>query len=190
VTSPAAFATTLNNAIASVLGAAGEAPRAAVAAYRELALLSSPEVPGGPGVAAAAAAANAELTMGLVHGSAIAGMVQAAARVTWGWYEEAIAARDEISALLEELALSGLGGDASYSAALELRRALFAAVPPQDESLPRLGSITLAAATPALVLAARLYDDPARADEIAVRNHLRHPGFLPAAVALEVLTDA
>lgn len=190
VTSPVDFARTLSGALESVLSAAGDAARGALEAYRELAGMEGPQAPGGPGEASAAAAANLELTLGLVHGVSIAGMVRAAARVRWGWYEEAIEARDEIADLLDALADSGQGGDESYQAATELRRALYASVPPPDENLPRLGSIHLAAATPAVVLAARLYDDPARGDEIAIRNHLSHPGFLPSGVELEVLTSA
>jgi len=41
---------------------------------------------------------------------------------------------------------------------------------------------------PAIVLAARLYDDPARAGEIVTRNGVAHPGFVPA-INLEVLAQ-
>jgi prophage DNA circulation protein len=45
---------------------------------------------------------------------------------------------------------------------------------------------------PALVLAQRLYGDPAsveaRAAEIVARNKVRHPGFVPGGVALQVLS--
>lgn len=190
VTSPANFAQTLANALGDVLGAVGDAPRQGVEAYRELAALAGPNPLGGPGVASAAAAANAELTLGLVKAVAIGGMVRAAARVSWGWYEEALEVRDEIAALLDELADSGQGGDESYLAAQGLRAALFASVPPEGANLPHLGSVQLDAATPSLVLAYRLYGDTERAEEIQLRNHARRPGFLPSGVELEVLTGA
>ena len=40
---------------------------------------------------------------------------------------------------------------------------------------------------PALVLAYDLYEDAARADEIATRNRINHPGFLPP-IPLQVLS--
>lgn len=190
VTSPAEFAQTLATALHDVTAAVGEFPRQALEAYRGLTGLEGPTPLGGPGQAAAAAQANAELSLGLVHAVAIAGMVKAAARVAWESHEEALEARAEIDDLIETLAGSGAGGDAAYQAAQALRTALFAAVPPEGEDLPRLGSVELSATTPALVLAYRLYDDPTRDDEIARRNVVAHPGFLPAGVELQVLTDA
>lgn len=44
----------------------------------------------------------------------------------------------------------------------------------------RIRSYTPAVTTPAVVLAYRLYQDAGRAKEIASRNQLRHPGFVPA----------
>ncbi|PTS90230.1 hypothetical protein DBR17_01670, partial [Sphingomonas sp. HMWF008] len=51
---------------------------------------------------------------------------------------------------------------------------------------------TPATTEPALVIAARLYADPAQAEiraaEIVARNRVVHPGFVPGGVALQVLT--
>jgi prophage DNA circulation protein len=53
--------------------------------------------------------------------------------------------------------------------------------------LPRITRYTPLATMPALVIAHRLYGDASRADEIVARNKIRHPGFVPGGVALEVL---
>ena len=59
-------------------------------------------------------------------------------------------------------------------------------------TLARLQTHVPAVTMPALVIAQRLYGDPARmearAAEIAARNKVPHPGFVPGGAALQVLS--
>lgn len=58
-------------------------------------------------------------------------------------------------------------------------------------TLARLFSYTPKATEPALVIANRIYgtvDIEARTAEIVSRNKVRHPGFVPGGIALELLT--
>lgn len=55
----------------------------------------------------------------------------------------------------------------------------------QAAALPRSYTLQLLQPTPAVVLAYELYED-LRASEIVERNDVRHPGFVPAGVPLEV----
>ncbi|MGT2507914.1 DNA circularization protein [Cupriavidus basilensis] len=55
----------------------------------------------------------------------------------------------------------------------------------QAAALPQSYTLQLLEATPAVVLAYDLYQN-LRADEIVTRNDVRHPGFVPAGVPLEV----
>jgi prophage DNA circulation protein len=48
--------------------------------------------------------------------------------------------------------------------------------------------VRFSATLPALVVAHRVYGDATRADEIVSRNRVRHPGFVPGGIALEVAT--
>ena len=52
-----------------------------------------------------------------------------------------------------------------------------------------MASYTPQATLPALVIAHRLYGDATRADEVCVRNNVRHPGALRGGMALEVLSE-
>jgi prophage DNA circulation protein len=58
----------------------------------------------------------------------------------------------------------------------------------QSAALPQVYTLQLLEATPAIVLAYDLYQF-LRADEIVRRNAVRHPGFVPAGVPLEVTTQ-
>jgi prophage DNA circulation protein len=60
----------------------------------------------------------------------------------------------------------------------------------QDRSitLPVLLNFTMPATWPALCLAYDLYEDVDRAEEIIEANNIRHPGFVPGGVPLEVLS--
>jgi len=58
----------------------------------------------------------------------------------------------------------------------------------QAAALPQVYTLQLLEATPAVVLAYDLYQN-LRADEIVRRNAVRHPGFVPAGVPLEVTSQ-
>ena len=58
----------------------------------------------------------------------------------------------------------------------------------QAAALPRSYTLQLLQPTPAVVLAYDLYED-LRASEIVARNDVRHPGFVPAGVPLEVTSQ-
>lgn len=72
------------------------------------------------------------------------------------------------------------------TALMAMRAAVVRDVAARAEYLRQTSSYTPAAVLPALVLAHRIYQDAARADELAERNAIAHPAFVPA-VALEVL---
>ena len=67
-----------------------------------------------------------------------------------------------------------------------VRAAVVRDVAARAEFLRQTGTYTPAAVLPALVLAHRIYQDAARADELTERNAIAHPAFVPAK-ALEIL---
>ena len=73
-----------------------------------------------------------------------------------------------------------------------LRRAVTADLTARGGTLARLQTHVPAVTMPALVIAQRLYGDPARmearAAEIVARNKVPHPGFVPGGAALQVLS--
>lgn len=69
---------------------------------------------------------------------------------------------------------------------VRLRAAVTRDVAERAELLRRASTFTTAAVLPSLLIAHRVYLDATRADELELRNGIRHPAFVPAA-PLEVL---
>jgi prophage DNA circulation protein len=123
----------------------------------------------------------------LLREQAVAAAVRLAALVAWASHEEALAARDEIAARIDDL-MQGAGDD-TFPALEDLSAQLTGAVPAPDQTLPHIERVVPAATTSTLLLAYRLYGDVAREAELVARNDPPYPGFLPGGEALEVLVD-
>jgi prophage DNA circulation protein len=129
--------------------------------------------------------ANFDTAQRFVQRLALIRATEIAIGQTFGSYEDAAAARDELGDLLDEQ----MASDDAFPALMQLRADLARAVPGDGSDLPHLLSFTPTVTVPALVLAQRLYGDPDRAEEIIARNHIRHPGFVRGGVTLEILSD-
>jgi prophage DNA circulation protein len=127
-------------------------------------------------------------------------LVRTAGATDYPSYDEAIAARDSVADRLDALALAAAdrGDDAAAHAFDDLRRALARDIAVRGASLARVYQLRLSASEPALVIAHRIYggqDDrrtpltpEARAAALVARNRVAHPNFVPAGVAIELLT--
>jgi prophage DNA circulation protein len=142
-----------------------------------------------PGITAMRAAAdgNRKAIGDLIRRAAAAEQARATIARTFTTYEDAIAAREDMANFLDTLATTA--SDEVYVALQALRAEVVAAVPGEDQDLPRIVRLALSNTRPSLALAYDLYEDPLRESEIVARNAVRHPGFLPAGRQLEVLTD-
>lgn len=187
VEDPRRLAEEIRLTVASLAAAAGDGD-AGLEGYLELFGLTA-EQSGGATPLDRQADENAQAVTDLVRRCSLAGAVELAAQQAWETRDDALEARDRVIAEIEAQADS-TADDAVYVALGGLRSVLTAAVPPPDQDLPELRSLTLADTTPALVLGYELYDDALRGDQVVARNRLRHPGFLPAATPLQVLQDA
>jgi prophage DNA circulation protein len=156
--------------------------------YLEL-LRLLPTLHGGSTALDLQADANASAVTALVRRCALAGAVTLAAQNDWETRDDALQARDRLAEEIEIQAEES-SSDPVYIALGELRSVLNGSVPPPDEDLPELRSISLSDSEPSLVVAYELYADATRGDEIVRRNSIRHPAFLPAATPLLVLQDA
>ena len=76
--------------------------------------------------------------------------------------------------------------DALYQAWDGLRHAVARDLAERALVAPQARAITLAQTTPALVVGYRVHGDALRGAEIVRRNQVRHPGFVPGGVPLEV----
>jgi len=84
---------------------------------------------------------------------------------------------------------AGVVSDEVYQAFQVLRHAVVSDLRQRAVARPGLSTYTPQVTLPALVVAHRLYGDATRADEICVRNGVRHPGALRGGMTLEVLSD-
>lgn len=115
-----------------------------------------------------------------------------ALRIPYTGSREAAGFRDALAAAMDRAILSAgnANADALY---IKLRSIKAATVTQLDATAARLPTsvvLELNAATPSLVLAYKLYGSTARAGEITAANAVRHPGFVPPATALDVLSPA
>ncbi|MBF0248040.1 MAG: phage tail sheath subtilisin-like domain-containing protein [Alphaproteobacteria bacterium] len=134
--------------------------------------------------------ANQAALVSLVRRTAIIETARLAPTVDFAYSQEAFDHRDAIGDLLdaEMDAASTTGDDSMFTAFRSLRAAVVKDLNGRAPKLARLIEVTANVTEPALVTAYRLYGDASRGDEIAARNRLRHPGFVPGGVGLEVLT--
>lgn len=134
---------------------------------------------------------------------------EVAASVPFESYEQATSARDDLASRLDDTAagIPPVDTDAPeeiesreptptpsedvYVAFTALRVAVARHLTEQSINAPRVMSVTMQATQPALLMAYRVYGDARRVDELIGRNarKIRHPGFAPGGVPLEVLKD-
>lgn len=104
-------------------------------------------------------------------------------------YDDAIAARDTLVDAIDTEA-DAAADDEVYSALLQLRADLIAAVPGERNHLARLIQFAPPVTLPSLVIAYQLYGDVALADDVVARNRVRHPGFVVGGRSLQVIASA
>ncbi|AVO53645.1 DNA circularization protein [Ectopseudomonas mendocina] len=103
--------------------------------------------------------------------------------------DAAAAGRDALALIDRELKTAEPISDEVYNALVELRAALSNDLRTRALAIPNLTEYTPQLTLPALLVAHRLYGDAKRADEICVRNNVRHPGALRGGMTLEVLSE-
>lgn len=133
-------------------------------------------------------AANYNSTSAMIRQVALAESANASVQQEYVSYDDAIAARDELTDRLDDEAERDISDD-SYLALQSLRTEAVRGVPAADQRLPRLLDYTPATTLPSLLIAHQLYGDASREADIVARNHIRHPGFVQGGSALEVLGD-
>ncbi|MCE8004218.1 DNA circularization protein [Billgrantia ethanolica] len=108
----------------------------------------------------------------------------------WLSRQDAEAAGTDTLALIDaQMTTEAPISDAVYGALVSLRAAVSEDLRTRVVALPGMTTYTPQRTLPALVVAHRLYGDATRADEIAVRNNVPHPGALRGGMELEVLSE-
>ena len=139
---------------------------------------------------------NQTAVLDLVRRTAIVESARASSQMTFGSYNDAQATLAVLAnALDSELASNTLMptgqtvplDDDVYDALLELRVAVVRDISTRGANLAKLTTITLPRTMPALVAAYRIYGDCTMDADLVARNNIRHPGFVPGGVPLEIL---
>lgn len=192
VRSPLALGHAVVGLVAAV-GGLGGSPTARVAGLSSLVAFASPPVLGQT-TARVRERANAAAYVDLVTSVAAAELVAAIADARVASYQDAVSIRDAAAALIEDrvIAAADAGEDETADAFAGLLRAMVADVTQRGGSLARVYGYTPATTEPALVIAARLGAGSALvelADDLATRNRVAHPGFVPDGSPIEVLAN-
>lgn len=189
ILTPATLASQVTGVVAALGGVASDV-RGAIAAYRTLWPFGNDEPAVGDTTASLRQqAANQAAIAALMQRAATAEAARAAAAADFASADDATALRDLFTDQFDAL-LAVTDDDATLAALVDMQTAVVRDLNTRAAQLPRTRSFTPSATVPALVLAQRLYGDATRADDIVARNRVRHPGFIPGGVALEVLSDA
>ena len=126
-------------------------------------------------------AANAQATVDLVRGAAVAGAGTVYAGIDWTSANAAAAARDQFTGLIEDrtAAAAAAGQDALYAAWQALESIALQDLPQRVQQLPQLITYTRPSPPTAVALAYRLYQDAMRAMQLVQLNDAPHPLFMP-----------
>lgn len=189
ISTPATLASRVTGVVIALRGVAIDVT-GAINAYRTLWPFGNDE----PSIAGTTASLaqqsdNQVAIAGLMQRAATAEAARAAASASFASADEAIALRDLFTDQFDAL-FDAADSDDVFTALTDLHAAVVHDLNTRAAKLPRTRKVTPSATQPALVLAQRLYGDATRADDIVARNKIRHPGFVPGGVVLEVLTDA
>lgn len=131
---------------------------------------------------------NRDSLAGLFRQVIVSETVRMATDAEFESYDAALSARERLADLIDEQA-EAVTDDDLFKALMTMRSDLTRAVPGDGNSRARVITYTPNITLPALVIAQELYGDASRADDIASRNHLRHPGFVLGGRGIEVLSE-
>jgi prophage DNA circulation protein len=114
--------------------------------------------------------------------------VRAAVDMPYDSHLTAIATRDQLNDALIAIAEESNDDDV-YAALVDLRVEIHKHLTQAAGELPRILPYTPLVTIPSVLLAHLAHGDATRCEEIISRNNIRHPGFVPGGVALQILSD-
>lgn len=182
---PFGVASSYSNLLSALKGLAPTRPRAVYGSYLNLASLGlgSTQIPATT-PSRLAVAENQAAIADLTHQLALVEAAQMSSTIDFDSRQQAFEVRDDLALRLDE-AMAEAPDDVFRSLA-DLRVAVINDIGARASGYPALVSYTPAATHPALAIANRLYGDAGVADELIGRNRIRHPGFVPGGVPMEV----
>lgn len=132
-------------------------------------------------------AINSGAIVDLVQQAALTEMARAASVNEWLVFDDAVAARDDISAQLID-ASAGAASDSVFRGLENLRIDTVQDITARATGAPRVVEVDRNLG-PAVVVAYDLYEDAGRADEIVSRNKVQHPAWVNPDAPVQVLSE-
>jgi len=128
--------------------------------------------------------ANQAALVALVQGCAVTAYARLSAQASYSSQEDAEAARDAITGLIEAQATTAAdsGNDATFAQWRALSQAVSSDLTTRGKQVPNVVDYTFQNNRTALELAQLLYQDGTRAGELVARNAAPFPLFMPATV--------
>lgn len=130
---------------------------------------------------------NQELMNRMFTLAALSELSRVSTETSYGSTDEAIAQRDLLISTLDDFLFSGSISDETYGAIQDLQAAIQKAIPDPDGETPRLSLVPLSQTTPTLPVVYDLYESLDLENDVILRNHIQHPGFISPAKPLEVI---
>lgn len=125
--------------------------------------------------------ANQTALINLVQQLAVSAIIRIFSATQFLSADDADVARNQVMNLIDALSLNATD-DGSYQAIIAAGQTVSSDLTTRGKQLPLVVEYQISAAFPALALAQRFYQDPARAGELIARNDPPCPLFMPAIV--------
>lgn len=122
----------------------------------------------------------------LIRTLAVIDLARASAETEYSTREEAVAQREEILDLVEDLLVTA-PSDPTFSALQAFQTLVTKSIPNPEGEISRLATVTPREPVPSLVLVYDLYGSPDLEEDLVLRNRIKNPGFLAPGVTLEVV---
>jgi len=116
----------------------------------------------------------------------VANAVVQAAQVSYASSDEALRARDQLDAQIEDIILNS-EDDEVFAAFEDLKAALAELLPDTDANLPSIETFELQYTLPSLLVVYDLFEREDAEGDLIARNGIQNPAFIPGGSVLEVL---
>ncbi len=131
--------------------------------------------------------ANEKAFLEMIQEAAIIGAVQSVPNITFTNTQESENMISQLNNAFEDI--MNRADDVMYYELHDLQAAVVEDIEQRSINLPDVLTIQIPKALPSLFIAYDRYEDIDRAEEIVKKNHIKHPGFVPGLVDLEVLSE-
>jgi prophage DNA circulation protein len=117
---------------------------------------------------------------------AVAEAVQSAIEVPFDSVEDAEAARSDLIGAIDDQMVDTTSDDV-YAAQQDLMARMIQSLPPPNQALSRIGTVTKPKTTNSLILAYDVYESPSLESDIITRNKISNPAFILGGRELKIL---